>query len=157
MVYPNSNSCNNMLDLLPLPGLVPVALKLAPSRRASGEPQAGFATALDGAKKALENIQTVQSAKIDHATRVATVVLDLGVATAMGKDRDQAVADIITALAAAGVDAKKTAYIATPHTFAMPQTFDKSEWLIFAAVGAATTATAYAYLHSRIPFIPSIV
>lgn len=137
MVYANSKSCENMLDLLPLPGLEPVALKLAPR------------VSLDGVKSALENVRFVQSATVDHAKRVATVVMDI--AALGGKSRDAAVADIVKALAAAGVEAVEETYQQKPLTYG------KSEWLIFGAVGAATTATAYAFLQSRVSIIPAIV
>ena len=135
MPYAASKSCENMLDLLPIPGLVPVSLKvLTPVAR--GGPAGKV-------KATLEDVRFVQSTTLDVDTRVVTVVVDAGALG--GKTYQQAIADLIAALKGAGFDSVEHAYEKKPTAY------DKSEWLIFAAVGVATAATAYAFLEARVP------
>ena len=136
MPYAASKSCENMLDLLPLPGLVPVSLKLL-TPVARGGPAGRI-------KAALEDVRFVQSTVLDVDTHTVTCVIDAG--ALCGRSYPQAVVGLIAACKGAGFDAVEHAYEKKPSTYG------KSEWLIFGAVGLATTATAYAFLSSRVVF-----
>ena len=79
-------------------------------------------------------------ASVDSREKVATAVVDLGAVLSP----ELAVQYLITALDNAGITAEELVYEKKAKTY------DVSEMLIFAAVGAATGGVAYAYLASRV-------
>ena len=129
-----SKSCGNLIDLMPLPGLRPVSLALVES----GVNEAN-------AKEALENLRFVVSADVDAALRTATAVIDLGACASY----ELAVSDCVAALRGCGV---QTEQVLERKDGAHNQ-YGLSEWLVVVAVGAAWTATAYAYLSSRVKLV----
>ena len=129
-----SKSCENLIDLMPLPGLRPVSLALVES----GVNEAN-------AKTALESLRHVVSADVDSELRTATAVIDLGACASY----ELAVSDCVAALRGCGV---QTEQVLERKDGAHNQ-YGLSEWLVVVAVGAAWTATAYAYLSSRVKFV----
>ena len=124
-----SKSTENMLDLLPLPGFRPISLSIHNSDFDE-----------DRAKRAMEACKFVHTASVDSREKIATAVVDLGAVLSP----ELAVQYLITALDNAGITAEELVYEKKAKTY------DVSEMLIFAAVGAATGGVAYAYLASRV-------
>ena len=97
------------------------------------------------AKTALESLRHVVSADVDSELRTATAVIDLGACASY----ELAVSDCVAALRGCGV---QTEQVLERKDGAHNQ-YGLSEWLVVVAVGAAWTATAYAYLSSRVKLV----